>query len=98
MFTSRVQKQVKHCLFQLLKFEHVINPRRACAARVTVHGLRVSWGAIFSVMGEKGGKKGRGQRSTWGGKFKCHEKEKVHRKAVDEQDLLLSSFIDFCDI
>ena len=49
----------------------LINPRRACAARVTVLVLHVSWGAIFS-----GGKKGRGKRSKWGGKFKCHEKEK----------------------
>ena len=53
----------------------LVNPRRACASRVTVLGLRVSWGAIFSVKGEKGGgrkgeKKGRGQRSKWGGKFK----------------------------
>ena len=30
----------------------LINPRRACAARVTVLGLRVSWGR--SVKGEKG--------------------------------------------
>ena len=48
----------------------LINPRHACAARVTVLGLRVSWGAIFSVRGKggggggrKGGKKGKGRRS-----------------------------------
>ena len=46
-----------------------------------------SWGAIFSVRGRKREKKGRGQRSKWGGKLK-----KVQRKAVDEQQLLLSSF------
>ena len=40
-------------------FCYFINPRRACAARVTVLGLRVSWGAIFSVRGgeEKGERK-----------------------------------------
>ena len=35
----------------------MINLRRVCAARVTVLGLCVSWGAIFSVRGGKGGKK-----------------------------------------
>ena len=58
----------------------VINPRRACAARVTVVGLRESWGAMFSTTGGKGkerggkGKRGRreegGQSAISGGKFK----------------------------
>ena len=64
---------------KLLSIWMLINPRHACAARVTVLGLHVSWGAIFSVRGEggrKGGKKGRGQRSKGEGKFKCHEKRK----------------------
>ena len=39
------------------RFAPLVNPRRACAARVTVLVLHVSWGAIFSVKGEKGGKK-----------------------------------------
>ena len=38
-----------YCLYQLLKFEHVINPRRACAARVTVLGLSVSQSVSQSV-------------------------------------------------
>ena len=58
----------------------IINPRRACAARVTVLGLRVSWEQSSLLRGKKGGrkggKKGRGQRSKCGGKFKCHEKRK----------------------
>ena len=61
---------------------HVVlnNPRRACAARVTVVGLRESWGAMFSTTGGKGkerggkGKRGRreegGQSAISGGKFK----------------------------
>ena len=36
-------------------FSALVIPRRACAARVTVLGLSVSWGAIFSVKGGKGG-------------------------------------------
>ena len=53
-----------HCLCSLCMSTHankrklfgIINPRlHACAARVIVVGLRVSWGAIFSVRGEKGG-------------------------------------------
>ena len=35
-----------------------INPRRACAARVTVVVLRESWGAFFSMKGGKGGERG----------------------------------------
>ena len=35
----------------------IVNPRRACAARVTVVVLCVSWGAFFSMKGgERGGK------------------------------------------
>ena len=33
----------------------IFNPRRACAARVTVLALHISWGAIFSVGGGGGG-------------------------------------------
>ena len=36
----------------------VINPRRACAARVTVVVLRESWGAFFSMKGGKGEERG----------------------------------------
>ena len=54
-------------------------------------------GSNLLCQGEKGGKKrgkeGRGQRSKLGGKFKCHEKRKG-RKAMDEQELSLSSFFE----
>ena len=40
----------------------VINPRRACAARVTELGLRESWSAMFSTTGGKG----KGQRGKEG--------------------------------
>ena len=43
-----------------------INPRCVCAARVTVVGLRVSWGAIFSMRGGKGERK-RGKEGREGG-------------------------------
>ena len=36
----------------------MVNPRRACAARVTVVVLRESWGAFFSMKGGKGGERG----------------------------------------
>ena len=36
----------------------LVNPRRACAARVTVVVLRESWGAFFSMKGGKGGERG----------------------------------------
>ena len=57
----------------------IINPRRACAARVTVLGLRVGWGTIFSVKGEKGGKKG-GKEGREGGERKrswCNLKREI---------------------
>ena len=40
----------------------IINPRRACAARVTAVCVRESWGAFFSMKGEKEGGKGRGSK------------------------------------
>ena len=39
-------------------FSAFINPRRACAARVTVLALCASWGAFFSMKGGKGGERG----------------------------------------
>ena len=43
---------------QCLHLSAVHNPRRACAARVTVVVLRESWGAFFSMKGGKGGERG----------------------------------------
>ena len=52
---------------------YVINPRRACTARVTVVVLRESWGAFFSMKGGKGGERGggreEGQSASWGAFF-----------------------------
>ena len=60
----------------------LIKPRRACAARVTVLGLRVSWGAIFSVRGEKGEEKGERKEGVKGqsgeGNLNAMKKKKVH--------------------
>ena len=53
----------------------LVNPRRACAARVTVLGLSVSWGAIFSVKGGKGGGGG------GGGEEKGERKEVVNGRS-----------------
>ena len=41
-----------------------INPRHACTERVTVLGLRINWGAFFSVKGKRGEEKG--ERRTRG--------------------------------
>ena len=68
-FSKHVSKELAETQGQNLL---LVNPRRACAARVTVLGLRVSWGAIFSVKGGKGGKKGVEGQSE----MKCHEKRK----------------------
>ena len=52
---QRYRDGVCSLLFHLF---FIINPRRACAARVTVVVLRESWGAFFSMKGGKGGERG----------------------------------------
>ena len=49
--------------------------------------------------GEEKGERKEGVKGQSGeGNLNAMKKKKVHRKAVDEQELLLSSFIDFFDI
>ena len=52
-----------------------INPRRACAARVTVVVLRESWGAFFSMKGGGGGGGEGGERGGKGKRVKVQIKE-----------------------
>ena len=53
-----------------------INPRRACAARVTVVVLCVSWGAMFSTMGGKvKGKRGKEGKEGGGKEVKVQIRE-----------------------
>ena len=55
----------------------------------TVLGLRVSWEQSSPLGGEKGERKEGVKGRSGEGNLNAMKKKKVHRKAVDEQDLIL---------
>ena len=69
MIFNKYQDTQVHCA-------NIFNPRRACAARVTVVVLRESWGAFFSMKGGKGEKEGGKGR---GSKCKLRREIQIHK-------------------